>query len=220
MPSWRCSRSTSSRFPRSTRRMRPRVVALGNLFRDQLDRYGELEHIAERWRASVTTLSATLPARRQRRRSPGGSSRRRTATGRCASASTTRARAAPAPACGGLEVLRPLRQPVRVCRGLRGPPRRLPLPRLRPREAAARRRGEADRPPWARRHRLRSRHPGRHCARPAAAARSLQRLQRAGGGRHGARARRLARRDRQRPRGVQCRLRPLRAHRGQATARS
>ena len=40
-------------------RVRPRVVALGNLFRDQLDRYGELEHIADRWRASLVTLSPT-----------------------------------------------------------------------------------------------------------------------------------------------------------------
>ena len=29
--------------------LRPRAVLLGNLFRDQLDRYGELESIAERW---------------------------------------------------------------------------------------------------------------------------------------------------------------------------
>ena len=29
--------------------LRPRAVLLGNLFRDQLDRYGELEAIAERW---------------------------------------------------------------------------------------------------------------------------------------------------------------------------
>jgi UDP-N-acetylmuramyl tripeptide synthase len=32
------------------------VVCLGNLFRDQLDRYGELELIAERWRAAVRAL--------------------------------------------------------------------------------------------------------------------------------------------------------------------
>lgn len=31
----------------------PRVVVLGNLFRDQLDRYGELETIAERWATAV-----------------------------------------------------------------------------------------------------------------------------------------------------------------------
>jgi UDP-N-acetylmuramyl tripeptide synthase len=32
------------------------VVCLGNLFRDQLDRYGELERIAERWREAVRAL--------------------------------------------------------------------------------------------------------------------------------------------------------------------
>ncbi len=43
------------------RRVHPRVVALGNLFRDQLDRYGELEHVAERWRDAVAALpQATL----------------------------------------------------------------------------------------------------------------------------------------------------------------
>jgi UDP-N-acetylmuramyl tripeptide synthase len=43
-------------LPEIVRRARPRVIALGNLFRDQLDRYGELEHIAERWRAAVSGL--------------------------------------------------------------------------------------------------------------------------------------------------------------------
>jgi UDP-N-acetylmuramyl tripeptide synthase len=33
--------------------LHPRVIVLGNLFRDQLDRYGELETIAERWAAAV-----------------------------------------------------------------------------------------------------------------------------------------------------------------------
>jgi UDP-N-acetylmuramyl tripeptide synthase len=37
-------------------RVRPRAVCLGNLFRDQLDRYGELELVAERWRATVAAL--------------------------------------------------------------------------------------------------------------------------------------------------------------------
>jgi UDP-N-acetylmuramyl tripeptide synthase len=36
--------------------VRPQAVCLGNLFRDQLDRYGELELIAERWRAAVAEL--------------------------------------------------------------------------------------------------------------------------------------------------------------------
>jgi UDP-N-acetylmuramyl tripeptide synthase len=43
-------------FPDVARRIRPRAVCLGNLFRDQLDRYGELEQIAERWRAAVLEL--------------------------------------------------------------------------------------------------------------------------------------------------------------------
>jgi UDP-N-acetylmuramyl tripeptide synthase len=33
--------------------LRPRAILLGNLFRDQLDRYGELDTIAERWAALV-----------------------------------------------------------------------------------------------------------------------------------------------------------------------
>jgi UDP-N-acetylmuramyl tripeptide synthase len=44
-------------FPDVARRVRPRVVCLSNLFRDQLDRYGELESIAERWRAAVRELA-------------------------------------------------------------------------------------------------------------------------------------------------------------------
>jgi UDP-N-acetylmuramyl tripeptide synthase len=45
-------------FPDVARRVRPRVVCLSNLFRDQLDRYGELERIAERWREAVRELPA------------------------------------------------------------------------------------------------------------------------------------------------------------------
>jgi UDP-N-acetylmuramyl tripeptide synthase len=39
--------------------VRPRAVLLGNLFRDQLDRYGELEHVAERWRGALAALPET-----------------------------------------------------------------------------------------------------------------------------------------------------------------
>ena len=45
-------------LPQVVSLVRPRVLCLGNLFRDQLDRYGELELIAERWR----TLVGELPA--------------------------------------------------------------------------------------------------------------------------------------------------------------
>ena len=49
-------------LPEAIRRTRPRVVSLGNLFRDQLDRYGELELVAERWRSAVKLVheSTTL----------------------------------------------------------------------------------------------------------------------------------------------------------------
>ncbi|TMM04137.1 MAG: Mur ligase family protein [Actinobacteria bacterium] len=43
---------------RVTPELRPRAVLLGNLFRDQLDRYGELEAIADRWAAVAVTLPA------------------------------------------------------------------------------------------------------------------------------------------------------------------
>ena len=39
--------------------LHPRAVALGNLFRDQLDRYGELETIADRWAAAAAALPAS-----------------------------------------------------------------------------------------------------------------------------------------------------------------
>jgi UDP-N-acetylmuramyl tripeptide synthase len=40
-------------FPEVAALVDPEVVLLMNLFRDQLDRYGELEHIAELWRAAL-----------------------------------------------------------------------------------------------------------------------------------------------------------------------
>ncbi len=39
--------------------LRPRALLLSNLFRDQLDRYGELETIADRWAAAVAAAPAT-----------------------------------------------------------------------------------------------------------------------------------------------------------------
>ncbi|HWE10237.1 MAG TPA: Mur ligase family protein [Solirubrobacteraceae bacterium] len=39
--------------------LHPRALSLGNLFRDQLDRYGELETIADRWAAMVARLPGT-----------------------------------------------------------------------------------------------------------------------------------------------------------------
>jgi lipid II isoglutaminyl synthase (glutamine-hydrolysing) len=47
-------------LPELTGRMQPRAVCLCNLFRDQLDRYGELELVAERWRKAVAALPAEV----------------------------------------------------------------------------------------------------------------------------------------------------------------
>jgi lipid II isoglutaminyl synthase (glutamine-hydrolysing) len=42
-----------------TRQLKPQAVLLANLFRDQLDRYGELETIADRWTHVVSELEDT-----------------------------------------------------------------------------------------------------------------------------------------------------------------
>src|SRR5205823_12447433 len=44
-------------LPELLRRLQPRAACLGNLFRDQLDRYGELELVAERWLSAVAGLA-------------------------------------------------------------------------------------------------------------------------------------------------------------------
>jgi UDP-N-acetylmuramyl tripeptide synthase len=46
-------------FPEIARQLEPRVVLLNNLFRDQLDRYGELDAIAARWRPALARLPAS-----------------------------------------------------------------------------------------------------------------------------------------------------------------
>jgi lipid II isoglutaminyl synthase (glutamine-hydrolysing) len=43
-------------LPEVARRLSPRALLLCNLFRDQLDRYGELETVAARWRETVASL--------------------------------------------------------------------------------------------------------------------------------------------------------------------
>ncbi len=44
-------------FPQVVAEVQPRVIAVTNLFRDQLDRYGEVDTVAERWRSALATLS-------------------------------------------------------------------------------------------------------------------------------------------------------------------
>lgn len=43
-------------FPEIVKRVQPRVILLNNLFRDQLDRYGEITAIGKLWRAALRTL--------------------------------------------------------------------------------------------------------------------------------------------------------------------
>src|SRR5882724_6542268 len=46
-------------LPSVAPRLRPRLLVLGNLFRDQLDRYGELERLADEWAELVTSMEGT-----------------------------------------------------------------------------------------------------------------------------------------------------------------
>lgn len=46
-------------FARIATELNPRVTVVTNLFRDQLDRYGEVDTVAERWRASLKRLPAS-----------------------------------------------------------------------------------------------------------------------------------------------------------------
>ena len=104
---------------RVTPELRPRGILLGNLFRDQLDRYGELETIADRWAAVASTASAVRdrrahPARAQRRRSPDRRPRARRAERHVFRRRGPVGGHARDAARVGLEALPPLRRSVRV----------------------------------------------------------------------------------------------------------
>ena len=127
-------------LPRVAAELDPRLIVLGNLFRDQLDRYGELEHLADEWaevvaaRAGATGFAlnaddpliadlgrdrelAPPPGRhllRDRRPEPG---------------------AAGAPARVRRQALPALRRALRLRAGLRRPPGPLLVPELRRRPA-------------------------------------------------------------------------------------
>ncbi len=45
-------------LPRVAQQLHPRLIVLGNLFRDQLDRYGEMEALAEEWAKAVAVAPA------------------------------------------------------------------------------------------------------------------------------------------------------------------
>ncbi len=46
-------------LPRVAPSLRPRLLVLGNLFRDQLDRYGELERLADEWAELVASMEGS-----------------------------------------------------------------------------------------------------------------------------------------------------------------
>jgi UDP-N-acetylmuramyl tripeptide synthase len=50
--------SDEAAFPEIVRQLQPSVILLNNLFRDQLDRYGELDSIAAKWRPALQRLPA------------------------------------------------------------------------------------------------------------------------------------------------------------------
>ena len=65
-----CSRSTRPGCRGSPSSCSPRLIVLGNLFRDQLDRYGEMEALADEWakavaaRAGASRASPSTPTTR------------------------------------------------------------------------------------------------------------------------------------------------------------
>ena len=136
MRSWVCSRWTRRRCRRWSP-VRSRARWLGNLFRDQLDRYGELEHVAERWSDAVagfprsTTLVVNADDPLVGGLAEGG-------VRRFDSASTTRDMRARLCNTPPTRSTASLRHSVRVRRGVCRPSRRLPLPSLRARPPTAR----------------------------------------------------------------------------------
>ena len=47
-------------LPQIADQLQPKLIVLGNLFRDQLDRYGELERLADDWAAAVDASARRL----------------------------------------------------------------------------------------------------------------------------------------------------------------
>ena len=137
-------------LPRVCEQLHPGLIVLGNLFRDQLDRYGEMEALADEWARTVAAceggsafaLNADDPLIADLGRDPAGDPRRGRPLLR-------RRRPLPGPARAPARLRRqalpPLRAPLRVRARLRRPPRPLLLPQLRRQAAAPGRRRDRDR---------------------------------------------------------------------------
>ena len=135
-----CSSSTRRGCPAWRPSCRPRLLVLGNLFRDQLDRYGELERLADEWAELVArlegscgfALNADDPLIADLGRDRGAASQ----AGSHLLRDRGREPGAPrAPARPRRQALPPLRRPLRLRPGVRRPPRPLHLPQLRRRPA-------------------------------------------------------------------------------------
>ena len=123
-----CSRSTSSGWTASPTQLRPRALLLANLFRDQLDRYGELETIADRWagRRRDDAAAARWSSTPTTRSSPTSAA---TAPTSCTSASrTTRMAMAEMQHAADSKHCRRCGAPYVYDADLPRPPRPLPLP--------------------------------------------------------------------------------------------
>lgn len=53
---WGLWESDEAVFPEACRQIRPQLVLVNNLFRDQLDRYGEIDTVAKGWRQALNQL--------------------------------------------------------------------------------------------------------------------------------------------------------------------
>ena len=129
-------------LPEVVRLVRPRVILLNNLFRDQLDRYGELDTIAKSWKAHSGHVVTGNDRDLQRRRS-GARGGRRWDSGAdgCLWAYRPQARAESAAARRRCRHLFSLRRRPCLQGVVRITPRRLVLPQLRRGAPAPRRVG-------------------------------------------------------------------------------
>ena len=129
-------------------RCKPRALLLSNLFRDQLDRYGELETIADRWAQVVAGLpdssALVLNADDPLIADLGRGARKRQLLRR----RRRHAGAARDAACVGFQALPPVRRGIPVRRRLSRAPRPLPLRGVRPGAPSADGPGGADHAAW------------------------------------------------------------------------
>ena len=138
-------------LPRVAADLEPRLIVLGNLFRDQLDRYGELEHLADEWAQLVAARAGptefVAQCRRPADRRPGPRPRPRPPPRRhLLRDRRSQPGSAGAPACLRRQALPPLRRAIRLRALLCRAPRALLVPELRRRQPRARRRRNAHRP--------------------------------------------------------------------------